>query len=110
MYSPNYKGITDESKKLEFEYSIKSITEQTEWVNDWMEANGKLPIFRNISDWKKIGEDFDYFWMLRSEKQFAEEEEEAEKGKNGRYPVSTYYNKKDVREFIESLNASGCGE
>ena len=96
-YSPNYKELTDEQKKLKFEYSVRRITEQTKWVNDWMDDHGKLPIFRDNTDWKKVGEDFDYFWMLRTEKQFEAEEAEAEKGKNGRYPVRTHYNKENVK-------------
>ena len=104
IFSPNYKGLTDEQKELEFKESIESITQQTKWVNDWMDDHGKLPIFRDNTDWKKVGEDFDYFWMLRTEKQFEAEEAEAEKGKNGRYPVRTHYNKENVKQFLESLN------
>ncbi len=104
-FSPKEDGITDKQKELKYNELKDVYKAKTQWVNDWMEANEKLPIFRDTADWKKVGEDFDYFWMLRTEKQFEEEETEAKKGKNGRYPVKTHYNKEDVKKFIESLNA-----
>ena len=60
---------------------------QMEWVNQWMTAHGKEVIFTNMDDPDTITKDYDYYWGLRTQEQFVEEEAAARAGENGRTPV-----------------------
>ena len=83
----NNPNLTDDRKAADFAAYKSVIIGKLIWVNDWMAANGRDPIFTDVNDWRAIGADYDYFWELRTEEQFAQEEADARAGLSGRKPV-----------------------
>lgn len=81
------ENLSEKIKEAEFnEYKIV-LQDKLNWVNDWMSAHQRDKIFTDINDWKSIGDDYDYFWELRTEEQFQEEEAKARLGKSKRKPI-----------------------
>lgn len=95
----NNPKLTDERKSAEFEFSKNRIQEKLNWVNDWMAAHNRDEIFTNVDDWKDIGEDYDYFWNLRTEQQFIKEEADARLGLSRRKPLEN--NMEEYQKRIE---------
>jgi hypothetical protein len=73
-----------------------------------MVSHGKEVIFTDVDNWKAVGEDYHYFWNLRTEKDFAKEEAEARLGISGRKPVPAIYLEKyeaQICEMMETLKS-----
>ena len=105
-YNSHYKS--DEILNEEFQKRKIIIVPKLEWVNQWMEAHGKENIFTDLEDYRKIGKDYAYFWMLTTEKDFAKEEAEARLGISGRKPVPAIYLEKyeaQICEMMETLKS-----
>ena len=73
------------------------------WVNDYMVAHGKEALFSDPVDWLTIGKEYDYYFELRTLEQFAREEYDAWKGRNGYRPLdpATIVRMNDPRENRE---------
>ncbi len=81
------KSLSDDDKDKIFAREECVTVPKLEWVNEWMAQHGKLPLFTDVHDWRAIAADYDYFWNLRTEEQFAQEEEAAKAGTSGRLPI-----------------------
>ena len=99
---------TEETLFEEYKRTKRVFVPKLEWVNQWMEAHGKENIFTDLEDYRKIGEDYDYFWNLRTEKDFVKEEAEARLGISERKPVPAIYLEKyeaQICEMMETLKS-----
>jgi hypothetical protein len=107
----NYRISEYNTEKMllkEYEKTKRVFIPKLEWVNQWMEAHNKEVIFTDINSWKAVGEDYDYFWNLRTEKDFVKEEAEARLGISGRKPVPAIYLEKyeaQICEMMETLKS-----
>ncbi|MBQ8893083.1 MAG: hypothetical protein IJ043_01595 [Clostridia bacterium] len=108
----NNPNLTDKRKDAEFEDKRTIIHEKMNWVNDWMITHDREIVFTDINDWRAIGADYDYFWELRSEKQFAKEEAEARAGKSNRTPVKLSNTKLEtlITEYMEAIRQETLNE
>ena len=95
------ENLTEEMKKASFERYRQIEGPRLDWVNKWMESNGKDPIFTDTNDWKKIGEDYDYFWIPRSEYKFVMEEAKARMQKSARKPIKNNNFEKKYGEYVD---------
>ena len=104
----NNSKFTEEKKNAEYEFKKKIMIPKLEWINQWMEAHSKEVIFTDVNSWKDVGEDYDYFWNLRTENDFVKEEAEARLGISGRKPVPAIYLEKyeaQICEMMETLKS-----
>ena len=101
-------GFTEERKNAEYEFKKETLIPKLEWINQWMEAHNKEVIFTDVDNWKAVGEDYAYFWMLTTEKDFVKEEAEARLGISGRKPVPAIYLEEyeaQICEMMETLKS-----
>ena len=99
----SYEILNEEFQRRKF-----IIIPKLEWVNQWMKAHGKENIFTDVDSWKAVGEDYDYFWNLKTEKDFVKEEAEARLGISERKPVSPFNlgkYEKQICEMMETLKS-----
>jgi hypothetical protein len=64
--------------------------------------------YTDLEDYRKIGKDYAYFWMLTTEKDFVKEEAEARLGISGRKPVPAIYleeYEEQICEMMETLKS-----
>ena len=104
----NDKELEESYKAAKFERFKGILIPKLEWVNQWMVSHGKEVIFTEVDNWKAVGEDYDYFWDLRTEKDFVKEEAEARLGISGRKPVPAIYLEKyeaKICEMMETLKS-----
>ena len=87
IYSDQDSDFSDDYIKEAYERVKPSLRPKLEWVNHWMEENGKEPFFTDYEDWKAVAKDYVYFWKLRTKRVFVEEEVTARRGESGRTPV-----------------------
>lgn len=101
-FRSSYK--TEKVLDIEFERMKIVYIPKLQWVNQWMEAHKLDVIFTDVNNWKAIGEDYDYFWNLRTEKDFIKEEAEARLGISNREPTP-YTGKfaEQIDEMVEKL-------
>ena len=99
------KELEESYKAAKFERFKGILIPELEWVNQWMEAHNKEVIFTDVNSWKDVGEDYDYFWNLRTEKDFVKEEAEARLGKSGRKPIENGLEKYEdkIKMVVEKL-------
>ncbi len=105
-YRIDYKS--DEILNEEFQKRKVIIIPKLERVNQWMVSHGKEVIFTDVDNWKAVGEDYHYFWNLRTEKDFVKEEAEARLGISGRKPVPAIYLEEyeaQICEMMETLKS-----
>lgn len=96
LYTDN--EITEEKKNAEYEFKKEILIPKLDWVNEWMERHDIDVIFTDVNSWKDIGEDYDYFWNLQTEKDFIRQEAEARLGISKRKPV-----KNDLEKYEEQV-------
>ena len=100
--------IDEKHKQDSYERLKKVMIPKLEWVNQWMVSHGKEVIFTDVDNWKAVGEDYDYFWNLRTKKDFVKEEAEARLGISRRKPVPAIYLEKyeaQICEMMETLKS-----
>lgn len=95
----NDTQLSESAKEIKFKNIKSVIIPQMERVNQLMKQGRLFPIFSDMDDYHKVGEDYDYFWCLRGENQFAQEEADARLGTSGR--KSTPNIPKEFEEMIE---------
>lgn len=102
-FRSSYK--TEKTLNEEFNRMKKVYVPKLEWVNQWMKAHNKEAIFTDVNSWKDIGEDYDYFWNLRTEEDFIKEEAEARLEISGRKPIENGLEKYEdkIKMVVEKL-------
>ena len=97
-YTPK-SDISEAERQELFEEELPMFKAKLEYVNEWMEKHNKEPFFTDITNGEEVGRDFDYFWCLRTRKQFIDEEIAARTGKSERRPVNNI--DKEYSEMIQ---------
>ena len=99
---------TEEKLLEEYKRMKRVYVPKLERVNQWMVSHCKEVIFTDVDNWKAVGEDYHYFWNLRTEKDFVKEEAEARLGISGRKPVPAIYLEEyeaQICEMMETLKS-----
>lgn len=87
-YTDKDQSVSDRIKELDYIRGKRVTIPKLEWVNKWMTDHGKPVIFTDVNDYRAVGNDYEYYWCLRTKEQFEREEEEARQGISGRLPVT----------------------
>lgn len=82
VYAP-VSGLNEEESRrfasfLRHQFKIQrdGIQERLEEVNRWMREHGLPDIFTDMTDYNQIWRDYDYYWKLRTQAQYDQEERE----------------------------------
>ena len=92
------ENMNDEEMLEVFKEEKIVVSPKLEWVNEWMELHDLDVIFTDVNSWKAVGEDYNYFWNLKTEKDFIRQEAEARLGISKRKPV-----KNDLEKYEEQV-------
>lgn len=66
--------------KIVFDKNLELLGERMNWINDFMKSKGfDENVFRDLKNYEKCSEDYDYYYELKTPKQLKEEEEARKK-------------------------------